>query len=70
MINPEKTFHQRGFSGTVFAHQRMNRSAAHLQRNIIKRTDAGETFRNVLHFKQYIVHFYLRFTAALFSEIF
>ena len=48
-VNTEETFHQRGFSGTVFAHEGVNRAAVDRERDLVQGLDAREGFCNVCH---------------------
>ncbi len=38
-INPEQAFHQGGFSGAVFAHQRVDTARLYFQRNVLQSLD-------------------------------
>ena len=53
VINAEHAFHQCGFSGTVLAHQRMNRTRPQLQLSVIECFDAGEHFTTPRISKRY-----------------
>ena len=51
LVHAKQAFHQRGLSGTVLTHQRVNRSWTNLQTDIIQRLDAGKTLGNAPHFQ-------------------
>ena len=54
-VDAEQALHQRGFSGAVFAHQRVNRARPQLQLCVIQRLDAGELLFDVQHLQQVLL---------------
>ena len=54
-INTKQALHQRGFAGTIFAHQRMDRALLQLEVNTVQSLDAGECFCDANHPQQNIL---------------
>ena len=48
-VNPEKTFHQRGFSGAVLTHKGVNRSCFYCEVDLIEGFYARKGFFNIFH---------------------
>ena len=47
---------QRGLTGAVFTHERMDFTGLQLEINALQRMDAGEIFLNALHFQNCFTH--------------
>ena len=51
VIDAEHALHQRGLSGAVLSHQRVNGAGAEIELRVVQRLDAGEGFNNSTHFQ-------------------
>ena len=51
VIDTEHALHQRGLSGAVLSHQRVNGAGAEIELRVVQRLDAGEGFNNSTHFQ-------------------
>ena len=62
-VDSEQAFHQGGFACAVFAHQRMDRSPADRERDMVQRLHARERFTDVCHLQQnFFTHAYSSFS--------
>ncbi len=56
LIDAEHTLHERGFTGAVLAHQRVDLAWTQLKLCVVQSLHAGERFADTAHFQAVLVH--------------